>query len=390
VIFSRPPPDPEGKTMSYVTRRAIIEGLTAIALGTLGLVGCDSKTEGGATGPAGSATSAAGPTKTTATRGGEAPTTPSGREFTIAWSVWTGWMPFKLMDQKGFLATRAKEHGVKVKLQEFKGYMDSVQAFAAQKVDGCAMTSMESLQPASNGVDSVAILVNDTSNGGDGVLVRGNLDIKGLKGQTVLLEEMSVSHYLLARALATAGMKEADVKIKNIPGDDAGKAFLTDPKVVAVTTWNPHLFKAVEGGKGKVIFSSKDIPGEIIDLLVMNGKALKESPKLATVLTEAWYDAMQAILNPATRAESIEIMAKAAGGLSVEEFNKMLADTDLYTDRAKAGAFLESDTIKSTMEKVKKFSFDHGLIKDDKFAVGFGSSGPEKLRFDASYVRAGK
>src|SRR5262249_26265362 len=147
-----------------------------------------------------------------------------GREYTIAWSVWTGWMPFKLMEQKGFLATRAKENGVKIKLQEFKGYMDSVQAFAAQKVDGCAMTSMESLQPASNGVESIAILVNDTSNGGDGVLVRGNMDLKGLKGQTVLLEEMSVSHYLLVRALSTVGMKEADVKIKNIPRADARKA----------------------------------------------------------------------------------------------------------------------------------------------------------------------
>src|SRR6185436_14839271 len=199
-----------------------------------------------------------------------------------AWSVWTGWMPFKLMDQKGFLAARTKEQGISVKLTEFKGYMDSVQAFAAKKVDGVAMTSMESLQPASNGVDSVGIIVNDTSNGGDGVLARSNLDLKGLKGQTILLEEFSVSHYLLARALDSVGMKEADVKIKNIPGDEAGKAFLTDPKVQAVATWNPHLFQATEAGKGKVIFSSKNIPGEIIDFLVVSGDALKEAPQLGT------------------------------------------------------------------------------------------------------------
>ena len=55
-----------------------------------------------------------------------------------------------------------------------------------------------------------------------------------------------------------------------------------------------------------------------------------------------------------------------------------------------AGAFFESDTIKQTMEKVKKFSFDHGLVKDDKFSVGFGKGGSEKLRFDPSYIRAGK
>src|SRR5256885_2042412 len=98
---------------------------------------------------------------------------PPGREYQIGWSVWTGWMPFKLMEAKGFLARRAAERGLTVKLTEFPVYMDSVTAFAAGKLDGCALTAMEALQPAAAGIDTVAIVVNDTSNGGDGVLVRG-------------------------------------------------------------------------------------------------------------------------------------------------------------------------------------------------------------------------
>jgi NitT/TauT family transport system substrate-binding protein len=366
------------------TRRSALLALLALAATAMGTASCDNK-------PKGQDPKQGDPT-TPATQGGGTPTTPSSapdKEYTIAWSVWTGWMPFKLMEEKGFLAARAKENGVKVRLKEFKGYMDSVQAFAAKKVDGVTMTSMESLQPASNGVDSVAIIVNDVSNGGDGVLVRPNLDIAGLKGKTVLLEEFSVSHYLLVRALEKANLKEKDVKIKNIPGDEAGKAFLTDQSVQAVATWNPHLFQATEQGKGKVAFSSKDIPGEIIDFLVVSGAALKETPKLGTTLTEAWYDAMKYISDPATRSEAIEIMAKGAGA-SVQDFNKMLADTDLYTDRAKAQAFLESQTLKDTMTKVKQFSFDHGLIKDQGFEVSYGASGPGKLRFDATYSRSAK
>jgi NitT/TauT family transport system substrate-binding protein len=375
--------------MQDASRRSTLAALTALAASALGLcAGCegDKPAPGASPSATAVATSMTGVTAT-ATAAKPAPT--SNKTYTIAWSVWTGWMPFRLMKEKGFLAARAKEQGVNVELKEFKGYMDSVQAFAAKKVDGVAMTSMESLQPASSGVDSVAILVNDISNGGDGVLVRGIPDLKGLKGQTVLLEEMSVSHYLLARALDSVSMKEADLKIKNIPGDDAGKAFLTDTKVKAVVTWNPHLFQATEAGKGKVLFSSKDVPGEIIDLLVVSASALKESPALGAALTNAWYDAMKHITDPKTRTEAIEIMAKGAGA-SVEEYNKMLADTDLYTDREKCAAFLESDTLKTTMEKVKKFSFDHGLVKDEKFTIGFGKSGTEKLRFDASFVRAGK
>jgi NitT/TauT family transport system substrate-binding protein len=311
----------------------------------------------------------------------------TGREYQIAWSVWTGWMPFKLMEAKGFLAKRAAEKGIQVKLVEFPAYMDSVTAFAAGKLDGCAMTAMEALQPAAAGVDTVAIVVNDTSNGGDGVLVRGVKDLKGLKGKEVLLAELSVSHYLLARGLESVGMKESDVVIKNTDGDEAGKAFVTDPKVSAVTTWNPHLFQAVEGGKGQVIFSSKDIPGEIIDVLVMNNAALKDKPELGWVLTEAWYDAMKAIEDPATREESLQIMADGAHA-TLDEFKKMLGGTVLYTDRARATAFLEADTTRATLDKIKKFSIDHGLVKDTRFAVGYGPKASEKLRFDASYAAA--
>jgi NitT/TauT family transport system substrate-binding protein len=309
------------------------------------------------------------------------------REFQIGWSVWTGWMPFKLMEAKGFLARRAAERGLKIKLVEFPAYMDSVTAFSAGKLDGCAMTAMEALQPAAAGIDTVAIVVNDTSNGGDGVLVRGIDDLRGLKGKEILLAELSVSHYLLVRGLGTVGMTEADVKIKNTDGDEAGKAFVADPEVVAVTTWNPHLFQATEAGKGKVIFSSKEIPGEIIDLLVANAKALQAAPQLGTVLTEAWYDAMHAIEDPATRADAIAIMAAGAHA-SVAEFEKMLGGTDLRTDRGKAAAFLEAGATRATMEKIKQFSIAHGLVKDAQFAIGYGPKATEKLRFDATYAAA--
>ncbi|MBN1610914.1 MAG: ABC transporter substrate-binding protein [Polyangiaceae bacterium] len=367
--------------MSHASRRAFLSVLISLFAVLFG-AGCDkTPTDSGRKDPA----KAQQPS--VADQATPQPTA-SGRTYVVAWSVWTGWMPFKLMEQKGFLKQRAKEQGVNVELKEFKGYMDSVQAFAAKKVDAVAMTSMESLQPASNGVDSVGLLVNDISNGGDGVLLRGgDAKLEQIKGKTVLLEEFSVSHYLLNRALETKGLSEKDVKVKNIPGDEAGKAFLTDGSVQAVATWNPHLFQAVEAKKGRVVFSSREIPGEIIDFLVVSGDALKESPGLGRALVDAWYDAMRTITDPNTRVEAIEIMARAAGA-SVQDFNRMLADTDLYTDRKRCAEFLESEQLKQTMAKVKKFSFDKGLIKDASFEIGFGAAANQKLRFDSSFVRA--
>jgi NitT/TauT family transport system substrate-binding protein len=335
------------------TRYSLLYGVVASALA----ISCSGKSASGD--EAGSAAASAAKAREGKLVGERAER--AGREYHVAWSVWTGWMPFKLMEAKGFLAKRAADKGIGVKLIEFPAYMDSVTAFAAGKLDGCALTAMEALQPAAAGIDTVAIVVNDTSNGGDGVLVRGIDDLKGLRGKEILLAELSVSHYLLVRGLDSVGMKEADVRIKNTDGDEAGKAFVADPKVEAVTTWNPHLFQATEAGKGTVIFSSKQVPGEIIDLLVVNASSLKEAPQLAQVLTEAWYDAMRAIEDPSTREESIAIMAAGAHA-SVDEFKKMMAGTELFTDRGKAAAFLEADATKATMEKIKKFSIDHGLV----------------------------
>jgi NitT/TauT family transport system substrate-binding protein len=45
-------------------------------------------------------------------------------------------------------------------------------------------------------------------------------------------------------------------------------------------------------------FSSKDVPGEIIDLLVISAAALKESPALGAALTDAWYNAMKHVGAP--------------------------------------------------------------------------------------------
>lgn len=354
--------------------------LVGLAIGAVAAACSGKKTDGDTPAAAGSPAAASAKTS-------EARSPAAQRALQIGWSVWTGWMPFQVMEAKGFLARRAADHGLQVKLVEFPVYMDSVTAFASGKLDGCALTAMEALQPAAAGVDTVAIVVNDTSNGGDGVLVRGIEDLHGLRGKEVLLAELSVSHYLLVRGLDSVGMKESDVKIKNTDGDEAGKAFAADPRVAAVTTWNPHLFQATEAGKGKVIFSSKDIPGEIIDLLVVNQRALQATPALGTVLTEAWYDAMRAIEDPATRDEAIAIMAAAAHA-SVEEFRKMMAGTDLYTDRARGAAFLEADATKATMERIKKFSIDHGLVKDAAFSIGYGPKATDKLRFDASYAAA--
>jgi ABC-type nitrate/sulfonate/bicarbonate transport system substrate-binding protein len=197
--------------------------------------------------------------------------------------------------------------------------------------------------------------------------------VKQLKGKEIKCEQFSVSHYLVLRALEINGMKETDVTIVNTPGDEAGQLFLTGGADV-VATWNPHLFLAEEQGKGTVIFSSKNIPEEIVDLVVFDKDVIDKKPAVALALTYAWYDAMEYFNSLATKADAIAIMADAAGA-SVEDFKKMLGGIDLYVDPSDASDFLNSDIILETEQKVKTFSRAHDLIQTDV-----------KLIFNSEYV----
>jgi len=304
---------------------------------------------------------------------GLAPSWGAGKpSFTVGVSIWTGWMPFYLMEAKGLLAKRAEAEGITVKLQKFKDYLASVQAFASGSLDACTMTIMDALQPAAGGIQSRAVVVNDFSAGGDGVLAKKGLTMKDIKGKEVLLEQGSVSHYLLIKALEANGLTEGQVVIKNIGGDDAGKAFLTGQCDFAVT-WNPHLYTAVEGGKGEILFTSKSIPGEIIDLLIWNGKKLDRDPRPARAVVLAWYDAMEMIVNPRTREEAIKIMSSEAG-TTPDDFKKMLGGTDIFTDPKRAVDFMKSDQIKKTVESVKLFLNKHDKLDDMSAEVKFDPS----------------
>lgn len=204
--------------------------------------------------------------------------------------------------------------------------------------------------------------------------------VKKLKGMEIKLEQYSVSHYLVLRALEMNGMKESDVTIVNTPGDEAGQLFLSGG-ADAVATWNPHLFLAEEQGKGRVIFSSKDIPGEIIDLVVFDKKVIDKNPNIAKAMTYAWYDAMEYFNEMSTKEDAISIMAQAAGA-SVEDFKKMLGGTNLYVDPTEASDFLNSKTITDTEQKVKKFSKEHDLIQTD-VTISYNSS------YTVDYIKNG-
>lgn len=319
-------------------------------------------------------------------------------EFNIGWSIYAGWVPWPYAQEAGIVKKWADKYGIEINFVQVNDYVESVNQYTAGKLDGVTVANMDALTiPAAGGKDTTVVIVGDYSNGNDGILLKGAGGLEAIKGRQVNLVELSVSHYLLARALESIGTPLDAVKTVNTADADIVSAF-TAPEVTAAVAWNPQLttMKATPGAS--LVFSSADIPGEILDLLVVDTATLRANPNLGKALAGIWYETMalmqlQDVEGKAARAA----MARIAGA-TPEQYESQLTTTFLYTDPKAAVAATTSPDLITTMTRVRDFSFSKGLFGQGATsadAVGMEFPGGKTLgdpdnitlRFDATFMQ---
>jgi NitT/TauT family transport system substrate-binding protein len=319
--------------------------------------------------------------------------------FKVAWSIYVGWMPWDYAGQSGILKKWADKYGITIELTQINDYVESINQYTAGQFDACVMTNMDMLTiPAAGGVDSTALIVGDYSNGNDGIVLKGTgRKLADIKGQSVNLVELSVSHYLLARALDSVKLSERDIKVVNTSDADIVGAFAA-ASVTSVVTWKPLLSEIAAMPKTTLVFDSSKTPGEILDLMVVNTQVLKDNPKLGKALAGAWYETMQLMFGSDAKATAaLESMAKASG-TDLAGFKGQLATTYLYATPAAAVAATKAPDLVKKNDLVRKFSFDHGLLGEgaktvDVVGIEFpggvtlGNKANVKMRFDATYMQ---
>jgi len=292
-------------------------------------------------------------------------------EVKIGVSDWPGWVAWYVAEQKGFF----KKHGADVKLVWFANYTDSISALSAGQVDGNSQTWSDTMAPLAVGIGLKTILVNDNSAGNDALMVGPKIkSFKDLKGKKIALEEFSVSHFLLTLALNKNGMTLKDVKVVNLSAGDAAAAFMAG-RVDAAMVWNPWVNTIQASGKGKPLFTSKDVPGMVPDMLVVQEKSLKAKRKDFIGMIKAWYD-VEAFLrsNP---DEAAKIMAKVVG-MDAKDYKVFLPGTQFFDQKANLKAFgpaTDPTSLLGVAPTISRFLLDNKLMEGKvDFAKGLDAS----------------
>ena len=289
----------------------------------------------------------------------------------IGVSDWPGWVAWYVAEQKGYF----KKHGADVKLVWFANYSDSISALSAGQVDGNSQTWSDTMAPLAKGVALKTILVNDNSAGNDALMVGPKIkSFKDLKGKKIALEEYSVSHFILTMALAKNGMSLKDVNVVNLSAGDAAAAFMAG-RVDAAVVWNPWINTIQTSGKGTPLFTSKDLPGLVPDLLVVQEKSLKAKRKDFIGMVRAWYE-VEAFLrsNP---DEAAKIMAKVVG-MDAKDYKVFLPGTKFFDQKANLQAFgpaTDPASLLGAAPVISKFLLDNKLMEGKvDFAKGIDAS----------------
>ena len=238
----------------------------------------------------------------------EGQTTAQKAPLKVTLPTWTGYGPLFLAQEKGFF----KKHGVDVELTIVEGLAERKQALAGGKIDGMATAQDVQVTLAASGVPVQVVWLLDDSYGGDGILVKKEIQSAAdLKGKKVAFEVGSTSHLLMLTVLKKAGLTDKDVEVIPMSAGDAGAAFVAG-KIDAAVTWEPWLSKGVSAN-GKVLVSTKDLPGIILDSISFRNEVIEKRPNEVKGFVAAMAEAMD--YWKANKDESDQIMAK---GLKID------------------------------------------------------------------------
>jgi NitT/TauT family transport system substrate-binding protein len=275
--------------------------------------------------------------------------------------TWLGFAPVHVANDLGCF----KEEGLEVDYKFEDDRTNVLAAYARGDIDVDMRTVGEHQgRPRDASTPGVIIGTIDESLGGDGVITDDSIkSIADLKGKTVAAEPNIPARLLLQMELKKQGMSLADVQIKDIATADTGAVF-ADSSIAAVATYEPFMTQAVKASTragARVMFSSKDYRGIIIDVITARKEDLAANPKKYASFLKCIYKAVDY-----SKAEPDKYAELAAPhfGLTPADVKDTLASSLAYTPLADAQAYLGKAGARGKLhdifDQVMQLNLDNG------------------------------
>jgi NitT/TauT family transport system substrate-binding protein len=286
----------------------------------------------------------------------------AGSTMKIGTVVWIGYGPFYVAEALDLY----KKYNMKVSLRVFNDPALIPSAIASGAIDGAMMTYDQVIAQVAAGNAQKVVMPIDYSNGGDAIVADKTITkVADFKGKKVGFNPLSPSDFLLSYALKSAGLSDKDITSISVTPEAIPAAMVSGQMPIGVT-YEPSLSQILSQGDGKkfkVVFSSKDAPGLIADVLVFDDKVIKAKPAEISNIIKVYLDGLAYM--KAKPDESHKIIGKFLG-VSPKEVKEQLAGVYNIPAAEMPKAFVKSTATTSyygSGDVIGKLLLDKGQIK---------------------------
>lgn len=253
-------------------------------------------------------------------------------EVTLTTSAYVNWNAINASKKAGLYDNIEKKEGCALKIVYYPDYLQSLNYFTTGKADAVTVTNLDQMTALASR-KSVAVVLQDYSNGNDGLISRHGKTLGDIKGQDLWMVTKSISEQLWVNAAAKAGLDPyKDVNVKHMDLDSNLRAAYDAGKIDNIVTWNPALeYLVQQTDTKKTLISSADFPGTIIDMIVM-AEDSRDFDKKAALLRACW-DKTAEVVHAGRGKEYNDFMSAIADdmGASIGEAKTMLRGAKIFT-----------------------------------------------------------
>jgi NitT/TauT family transport system substrate-binding protein len=248
-------------------------------------------------------------------------------------NVWPGYETLYLARSLGYYDNTL------IRLVDYPSGTEEVRAYRNGEIEAAGISIDQALVLAATNPDVKIVVVMDFSDGGDVILGKPEIqNMQGLKNKPVGVESTALGAFIITRALEQKGMSPQDIKIVSLGVSEHERAFKSG-KVDAVVTFGSARTNLLKSG-AKLLFDSSQIPGEIVDVLIVRDEVIQKQPKALQALVDGRFRALDYLTkNPQDAAIKIaprtgltpEQFLESLKGLrspDVQENQKLLGKTD--------------------------------------------------------------
>lgn len=192
---------------------------------------------------------------------------PQNKPLRLGTNVWPGYEPLYLARHIGVLDSK------RVQLVEYTSASQVMKAFRNELLDAAAITLDEAISLLESGEDVRIVLVTDVSSGGDVLLARPEIQtMHALEGRRIGVEHTALGAYFVSRMIELHQLDKRNIELVPLEVAAHERAYHND-EVDAVVTFDPVRSKLLAEGAVE-LFSSREIPGEIVDVIVVRASLM--------------------------------------------------------------------------------------------------------------------